>query len=439
MKKTLLLTLSALTALCGFAQESEAPTPDGPTYTLTLKRTDVEPTEATYTLTKSYERGNRFGDVYSVSVPIDVVGANKPAKYAFTLKCQYTNTTGEEKSLTATWNFNLTSIDEPFTMTIGALVYDANATKPALRFCTSNSLYGVADTKTRALCVFDPQKNGEKVSTYLNIPIDNGECKPISKLNNNVETDFLFFTTTGSNVFDSSKGFKSGIYKASLDYATTMLSIEPATTMDITIGDSEVETFVCPADIELPENLKAYTLSYDVENPNIAQATLIQGNAVAANTPVVLKAASGTYTANITSKPTYSTVSDNNDGKHPLYIPDLKSEGNPLVGVLQMHYVPTDSYYLNGAEFTKYTALDENEKENPKVRINPFKSYIALPEATETPASLSIEFPNDETTGIENVYVENRGSEQAYNLFGQPVGDSYKGIVVVKGRKFIRK
>ena len=45
------------------------------------------------------------------------------------------------------------------------------------------------------------------------------------------------------------------------------------------------------------------------------------------------------------------------------------------------------------------------------------------------------------TTGIHEIQAAqgNTKSQQAYNLAGIPVSDSYKGIVIVGGKKVVRK
>ena len=45
----------------------------------------------------------------------------------------------------------------------------------------------------------------------------------------------------------------------------------------------------------------------------------------------------------------------------------------------------------------------------------------------------------EDTTGISNLNVENAGNGQLFNVAGQRVSGSYKGIVIANGKKFVVK
>jgi hypothetical protein len=150
------------------------------------------------------------------------------------------------------------------------------------------------------------------------------------------------------------------------------------------------------------------------------------------NTPVLL---------NAEVPDTYNfTIGDNFDDTTGTYAespykPDVTSENNVLLGVMQPHYVPTNSYVLqngnNGLGFY-------NVGGTANYRINQFRCYITLPEPAAH--SLSIVFDDSETTGIADV----RGQKEdvrgdIFNLSGQRVGKDYKGVVIKNGRKMIQK
>lgn len=85
MKKLLLIAASALFAVGAFAQDNAGENQE-PTWTLTVKRTDVEPNGDgdVHTMTATGTQVDGC-DAYSVTVPLDVVGINKPAKYWLTV------------------------------------------------------------------------------------------------------------------------------------------------------------------------------------------------------------------------------------------------------------------------------------------------------------------------------------------------------------------
>ena len=50
-----------------------------------------------------------------------------------------------------------------------------------------------------------------------------------------------------------------------------------------------------------------------------------------------------------------------------------------------------------------------------------------------------VELKVPEDTGVKTVNTDANQNGMRYNLAGQPVNDSYKGIVIVKGRKYLQK
>lgn len=75
--------------------------------------------------------------------------------------------------------------------------------------------------------------------------------------------------------------------------------------------------------------------------------------------------------------------------------------------------------------------------------VDACRAYLKLPErqAGRAPASLSVKFDGDGTTGIGAAKIGADGSTEVpvYNLQGQRVGADYKGMVIKNGRKVIVK
>ena len=70
------------------------------------------------------------------------------------------------------------------------------------------------------------------------------------------------------------------------------------------------------------------------------------------------------------------------------------------------------------------------------------KAYLKIP--TGTPSKLNIVFAEDEeqqgeTTSIRNMTNTNVNNNVVYNMNGQRVGSDYKGLVIVNGKKIIKK
>lgn len=69
--------------------------------------------------------------------------------------------------------------------------------------------------------------------------------------------------------------------------------------------------------------------------------------------------------------------------------------------------------------------------------INPFRAYLYLPASASLSNSIDVTF--DEVDHIASVTTPQADAVEEYSLTGQRVNDSYRGIVVVKGKKFLRK
>ena len=70
------------------------------------------------------------------------------------------------------------------------------------------------------------------------------------------------------------------------------------------------------------------------------------------------------------------------------------------------------------------------------VKISPFRAYFTgIPEG----ASAKLNFNDEETTGITNVNAAESNDGTLYNLAGQKVNATYKGIVIKNGKKYLVK
>ncbi len=275
--------------------------------------------------------------------------------------------------------------------------------------------------------------------TYIAIRNGNNEIKLGSGVKTTASNDFLMSAIaktvkdiSDNNVEISSKSVtKQKIYKVTLNYAAGTLTTEEATELPLSVGEVQVATFVAPANVTIPANVKAYTLVYDTDH---LVATEITTGTIPANTPVLINAPKDDYSFAIVDGTTVVNEETQTVGSNSRkFIPDAQADA--LYGVFQMHYVPENSYVLqNGASGIGFYKVNVDN-----YAINPFRCYITLPEPSEAP-SLSIVFDNSETTGIADV----RGQKEdvrsdIFNLSGQRVGKDYKGVVIKNGRKMIQK
>lgn len=460
MKKLFLLTASALLTLGAFAQESGSDNPAaGSQWKVILNCT--EPANLMgirvldMTATGAQNGGN---DIYSATFTIDEVAGGKSGKYWLYI-ADSSDSNYEQNLLDKNFN-NFTAYGSAYyvapntgSRTITVSMFK-NAKGDKVMMWSINS-YGLTNANRRALAYFPATDNAGVRTAYFNNPADNAEFKGMqgnkgSTMNYIVGTNYDNFTWT-----PGAKGWSVGVYKASLDYSRMSLTVEPATTIDVDIDG--FTTFVAPCNVTLPEGVTAYTLTYNAEAPaaytdeadnGVLDAVRIDGNAIAAHTPVVLKAnTAGKYTLTVTGDATYTTEGN------PPYIVDSTSENNVLVGVHQPHNISDGTltgetndavHYLDNGTFTVWDSAKSTDGKGKVVNwhiVYPFSAYVNLPADVARPSTLTVNFPADPSTptGINGINSENEDAAQSYNLFGMPVGRDYKGIVIRNGKKFIQK
>ncbi len=197
----------------------------------------------------------------------------------------------------------------------------------------------------------------------------------------------------------------------------TDLTYEAPASTTATISATKYATLGLPYATTIPEGVSAYTAT--VEGATVTM-TKISGTTIPANCGVILYAAAGDYTfepvANV------NPISD-----------------NKLVAVVSGPYTCTGEdvgkvYYLGTDEDGKATF----KKLTKDGTIAAGKAYLKLDEAISA-AKLDVTF--GEPTGINTIDNEQStiDNSKAYNLNGMRVNNSYKGIVIMNGKKYINK
>ncbi len=428
MKKLFLLAASALVTLGAFAQGATEPT-----WKVVVNTTEPNEVkgEVTYDMVKAGVQKNG-SDVYTYTFTLTDAKSYKPAKSFITVS--YIAATEGVTAVEAKSTILVQPNEGDLTITVSAY---ADATNKKIYVNWSNNDAAVCDSKFYELAYFPGTRTGENVSKYFNAPLKSNEFKPAGNIYGGDGDNYL--QGKSSNTFAVSRNkIPSGIYKASFDYKTAIVTIADVETIDVAING--FCTFVAPIEVTLPEGVKAYTLAYNPEEPTMLAATKIDEGKIAANIPVVLKADAGTYKLPVTGTPIYDL---DNDGKLPTFIRDSKCESNVLVGVHQPHYLPDACYNLDGSNFVQWIKTDNTDTKGniSHVIVHPFSAYVNLPADVARPSTLTVNFPADPSTptGINGIDSENDEAAQSYNLFGMPVGRDYKGIVIRNGKKYIQK
>lgn len=227
----------------------------------------------------------------------------------------------------------------------------------------------------------------------------------------------------------STKIFSKDVKDVTCQTTNEVLSandLKPQLTVDyalathtLSVTDAGAATLVLPYETEIPENVKAYTLTY--ASGNKAVATELTG-VIPANTPVLVNAEKGDYTFKATA-----TLTKKAD----------KPVSGSLHGVWSEVVVPAGSYVLQNQSGT--VAFYRVDAADFKVKAN--QAYLYAPEAAGA-KMLNIDFGGDATT-INGVEAEaSNANTQVYTIDGKKANRNNlaKGqVYVTKGKTFILK
>lgn len=237
----------------------------------------------------------------------------------------------------------------------------------------------------------------------------------LDKPNNTNQT--MFFTKEATD-FTNKKDANISFSKADL---VPQLTVDYAlATHTLSVTEAGAATLVLPYEAEIPENVKAYTLTYT--SGDKAVATEVKG-VIPANTPVLINANKGDYTFKATA--TLTTKKDN-----PV-------SGN-LYGVWNKDVVPEGSYVLQNQSGTVafYRVATDDFK------IQPNQAYLYAPKAANV-RMLSIGYGGDGTTAINGIEAATTNTNaKVYTIDGKKVNGNNlaKGqIYISNGKKFILK
>lgn len=219
-------------------------------------------------------------------------------------------------------------------------------------------------------------------------------------------------------------GYYDGYYNMSLlgyegvNYSERhlmIIGIQKPDTFTTSITSARYASYLSPADVDYSKTngLKAFKVKYD-SNKNIV--TLIPVTAVTCGTPVILEGEEGEYNI-LNSEGIPDETKDN----------DLKISDGTVTGNNSTVWALANR--SNGVGF--YPVADG-------ITIPAGKAYIVVKPNDATKAKSFIGL-NDDVTVIDNLYVPPTTSGTMYNLSGQRVTNSYEGIIIKNGKKYIKK
>lgn len=217
-----------------------------------------------------------------------------------------------------------------------------------------------------------------------------------------------------TNAKDANLSFKKAdlVPQLTIDYALASHTLQ--------VTEAGAATLVLPYEAEIPENVKAYTLTYT--SGDKAVATEVK-NVIPANTPVLVNAQEGEYTFKATA--TRTTKAD-------------KPVNGSLNGVWSEEVVPVGSYVLQNqnGKVAFYRVATDN------IKIQPNQAYLHASKDTNV-RMLSIGYGGDGTTAINGIEAAtNNANDKVYTIDGKKVNGNNlaKGqIYISNGKKFILK
>lgn len=232
----------------------------------------------------------------------------------------------------------------------------------------------------------------------------------------NSAEQLMFYTKETDDV---TNGKDATIVFKKEDLVPQLTVVYTKNTYNLKVSEAGAATLVLPYETEIPEGVKAYTLTYT--SGNNAVATEVK-NVIPANTPVLINANEGQYTFKATA--TLTTKAD-------------KPVSGNLYGVWSEEVVPEGSYVLQSQSGT--VAFYRVEADDFKVKAN--QAYLDAPKAAGA-KMLNIDF-GGEATVINGVEAEtSNANTQVYTIDGKKANRNNlaKGqVYVTKGKTFILK
>lgn len=183
-----------------------------------------------------------------------------------------------------------------------------------------------------------------------------------------------------------------------------------------TLTDAGYSTLCLPYNAIVPEGVVAYSAS---ENNEYIRLTPIPDNTIAAIEGVVLKGAPGTYSFIATGDKVNAT------------------NGNLMIGVTKDTPLRVDdkAYMLTRKKEDGSVAF---RLLNTDYTLGANKAYLKLPGGTKARDIISVQWDENETGIMETMHRENDKNAAIYNMSGQRMKHTQKGINIINGKLVIR-
>ena len=188
-------------------------------------------------------------------------------------------------------------------------------------------------------------------------------------------------------------------------------------------------TACIPFDATVSGDVTAYYVT--VTDGKLIQTPIEEDEHIAAETGILLKSNSGNETKAVFTQVALDEDKVGDAWYDNMLIGTTKAEGEDFEESGYTYYILSDGE--NGVGFY-WDGENYDEFEGAGAHCNQYKAVLAVPTGSGAPSF----FTFDDATAINGISTV-KASGVRYNLNGQAVGEDYKGIVIVNGKKMFNK
>ena len=215
--------------------------------------------------------------------------------------------------------------------------------------------------------------------------------------------------------------------------ALSTFSITKASDYPIMVAETGYSVLCLPFNVILPEGVVAYDLELtDIQETDKdglyagnLKAIAQQGEILKSGTPVITKASAGVHNLEIASSAGNAVTS----------LSGLLLRGN-LLSQSMTPNTEIKKYLLSaGTDGSGFYVMEEGSK------LEANQAYLEWigTQGEEAPTAIVFEYKADDDTGVNDIITSDTTSREIYNLGGQRMNKTHKGVNIISGKKVIMK
>lgn len=290
-------------------------------------------------------------------------------------------------------------------------------TEPVITFKTDNmtsKVYTISFTEGDALHYQLPgQSEQEVTSTSEDVTAADGKCSIV-----------LTATQPGTLSAYTTRGISKS--------QTVTETVELSVPISLTPDKYGLKSFSSAYDVRVPDDVVIYIAAFNSNNTKVELTRVNGTHVIPKETGVMLYYSKARDVGDESQRPTISLDYVNVSGADMSFY-----NGNKLQGTSGGTYTVQEANEI----YCYHKNLNRFDRVAKDVVIGSNKAYLRV-NSTTSAANLSIVFTDDDATGITPVVGEKGRSgdtEPLYNLSGQRVDATYKGMVIRNGKKHFNR